>query len=353
MQPRILHIRSLIESFLARISRFHAGEWPAAISWIAVLLGLCMPFLRTSTASAIDEEASSPPVRFLSKLYANSEAVRLDTALDERFSPETRLVSTGPTTDEPWTWQMLPEGLLYKSYIAGEKEPRIADVFVNEIGGSSFVDTTLGWRLGIVRYGVKRGIEPEGFQIDVEGGSFIRSTSGGGNDLQSMDLRVGVPVTWREGPFQAKLSVYHVESHVVDDYLMAHPGFIPNGYSRTAFVAGVGYFLFDDLRLYSEVGWSISGSGGDRPWEWQGGFEWASSKPTGLRGAPYVAVNGHLREATHGSGSINAIAGWQWRRSKSEHFFRVGLQYFNGKNNQYSFLQDNQQLLGLGLRYDY
>ena len=29
------------------------------------------------------------------------------------------------TSDEPWTWQLLPAGLMYKSYLAGNREPRI------------------------------------------------------------------------------------------------------------------------------------------------------------------------------------------------------------------------------------
>ena len=263
------------------------------------------------------------------------------------------LISNMAAGDEAWNWQLLPEGLMYKSYIAGEKEARISNSFLHESGGRTFWDTTLGWRVGLIRFGTPRAIQPEGFQLDVEGGTFLRALPGDGNDLQSMDFRVGIPLTWREGPFQAKVAAYHIESHVGDDFLVKNPGFIPNGYSRTAFVAGVGYFVLDSLRLYSEVGWSISGSGGDRPWEWQSGLEWCSPDPTGLRGAPYFAANVHLREATHGSGSLNVMAGWQWRRSQSDHLFRAGLQYFNGKNNQYSFLQDTQQLVGIGVRYDY
>ena len=255
--------------------------------------------------------------------------------------------------DAAWNWQLLPEGLMYTSYLAGDKEPRLSNSLLHESGGHTLWDNALGWRVGLIRFGTNRAIQPEGFQLDVEGGTFLRALPGDGNDLQSMDFRVGLPLTWREGPFQAKVSAYHIESHVGDDFLAKNPGFLPNGYSRTALVAGVGYFVFDSLRLYSEVGWSFARSGGDRPWEWQSGLEWCSPHATGLRGAPYFAANVHLREATHGSGSFNLMAGWQWRRTQSDHLFRVGLQYFNGKNNQYSFLQDNQQLIGFGVRYDY
>lgn len=305
-----------------------------------VLAGVSEPSMVASTAH--------PSVDFSEELFVDSNSMTSGwTTHGEGLN------SSMAIGDEAWNWELLPEGLMYKSYIAGEKENRISNSFLHESGGHTFWDTTLGWRVGLIRFGTPRAIQPVGFQLDVEGGTFLRALLGDGNHLQSMDFRVGIPLTWREGPFQVKVSAYHIESHVGDDFLLNNPGFVPNGYSRTAFVTGLGYFVLDSLRLYSEVGWSVSGSGGDRPWEWQSGLEWSSPDATGLRGAPYFAANVHLREATHGSGSLNVMAGWQWRRSQSDHLFRAGLQYFNGKNNQYSFLQDTQQLVGVGVRYDY
>lgn len=286
-------------------------------------------------------------------LYFLSEPPLADPVLGGSRTAHRTIISDSYGFDETRDWHLLPEGLLYKSYLAGEKEPRISNSLLFESGGQTLWDTVLGWRVGILRYGTRRAIEPEGFQVDVEGATFLRTLPEQDNDFQSIDFRVGIPLTWREGPFQAKVAVYRIESHVGDNFLVANPGFAPNDYSRTAFVVGVGYFILDPLRLYSEVGWSFSGSGGDRPWEWQSGLEWSSAEPTGLHGAPYFAANLYLRESTDWSGSLNVMAGWQWRRSRSEHYFRAGLQYFNGKNNQYSFLQDNQQLFGLGARYDY
>ena len=46
-------------------------------------------------------------------------------------------------------------------------------------------------------------------------------------------------------------------------------------------------------------------------------------------------------------------AGWQWRGRESDHLLRVGMQYFNGKSSQYSFFDEHEELIGLGLWYDY
>ncbi|MDZ4685669.1 MAG: DUF1207 domain-containing protein, partial [Planctomycetaceae bacterium] len=135
---------------------------------------------------------------------------------------------------------------------------------------------------------------------------------------------------------------------------LKNPGFERLNYSRDALVAGVGYFPSDFWRLYFELGWAlIFTSGGAEPWEVQTGFEYGTQRPTGIRGAPYCAMNLHLREEVNWGGGLNLLAGWQWRGFHADHTFRSGFQYYNGKNAQYSLLQDTQILYGLGIRYDF
>lgn len=256
--------------------------------------------------------------------------------------------------DEEWTWSVMPGGLMYKSYIAGEREPRLSTAFVQEVHGQMLWDSALGGRGGLLRFGNQSAVNPEGFQLDVEGAAFVRLLPEDERDVNAVDFRAGVPLTYREGPFQAKLGYYHISSHLGDEFLLKHPGFNRINYVRDALVAGVGYFPHPWIRTYFEVGWAvIFTSGGAKPWEVQTGFEVDSRRPTGLRGEPFFAMNIHLREEVNWGGSLNVLAGWQWRGQKTDHVFRFGLQFYNGKNAQYSLLQDNQQLIGLGVRYDY
>lgn len=273
-----------------------------------------------------------------------------DWAADDPWLQQVDLADAGR---ELWGWELMPEGLLYKSYIAGVQEPRLGSAFVHEKGDQTFWDSTLGGRVGLARFGTKRGVQPEGFQIDVEGAAILRMQPQEDRDVRSVDFRAGVPLTYREGPFQAKLAYYHTSSHLGDEFLLKNPTFDRLNYSRDALVLGVGYFLLDPLRVYAEIGWSFYGTGGDKPWEFQSGFEWSENRPTTWRGQPFFSTNVHLRETVDWGGSINVRTGWEWRGPESDHVFRAGLQYFNGKNAQYSFLQDSQQLLGLGIWYDF
>ncbi len=269
---------------------------------------------------------------------------------DDKVEP---LFGNDDAQGETWAWHLMPEGLMYKSYLAGEKEPRMSTAFLYPSKGEVNWDSVLGGRVGLLRYGTGRGIQPEGWQFDVEGGAFLRMQPQEERDVKAVDFRIGAPITYREGPFQYKFGYYHISSHLGDEFLLKNPGFPRRNYSRDSLVLGMGYFPIDELRLYFEVGWAFYTTGGALPWEIQTGIEWSSNRPTGWRGAPYAAVNVHLREETDWGGSINIIAGWQWRGSTSDHLFRTGIQFFNGANNQYSFLGDNQQVVGYGIRYDY
>ncbi len=257
-------------------------------------------------------------------------------------------------SDKPWDWQILPDGVVYKSYVAGEREPRLATSFLQEQGGDWLWDSTLGGRASILRYGTFGSEHPEGFELQVEGAAFVRLLPDNERDVAAVDFRAGIPLAYRDGPWQYKFGYYHISSHLGDEFLLKNPGFDRLNYSRDALVIGTGYFPTENLRLYFEVGWAvIFTSGGAEPWEVQTGFEWEQQGPTGIYGAPFFAMNVHLREEVDWGGNLNVLAGWMWRGYHTDHTFRIGLQYFNGKNAQFSFLQDNQQSIGWGIRYDF
>ncbi len=252
-----------------------------------------------------------------------------------------------------WTWQLLPDGLLYKSYLAGEKEPRFGSAWLHEKDRGWIWDVSLGGRAGILRYGTQDAVSPEGWQLDIAGAAFPRLDSEENDDLESADFRFDVPLTWSQGPFAVKFGYYHLSSHVGDEFLARNPGFRRINYVRDSALLGLSVDLTGDVRAYAEVGWAFSVDGGAEPWEFQFGVDYSPMVATGLYGAPFLAVNAHLREEVDFGGSLNLMAGWQWRGRESDNLLRFGLQYFNGKTSQYAFFNEHEELIGLGLWYDF
>ncbi|OHB66067.1 MAG: hypothetical protein A2V70_04340, partial [Planctomycetes bacterium RBG_13_63_9] len=257
-------------------------------------------------------------------------------------------------TGDFWSWQLLPDGLIYKSYLAGTRESRLAGFWIYESGQGWLWDAALGGRVGLLRYGNRDNAWPEGWQLDVEGAVFPRITLEEGRDfdLVSADFRCGVPLTYRRGIWEGKLAYYHLSSHLSDEFLEMFPGATRFNFVRDAIVLGAALWPLPDLRLYSEAGYAFNTDGGSEPWDFQFGVDLAPTEQTGALGAPFLAVNGHLREEFDFGGNFTAQAGWAWR-GQSGHLLRIGAHYFNGKSNQYQFFTHHEEQIGAAIWYDY
>lgn len=253
---------------------------------------------------------------------------------------------------EPWHWQLLPDGLIYPSYLAGVKESRFAAQWVHDDDRGWIWDVALGGRVGVARFGTGDPLRPEGWQLDVEGAAFPRLDLDQSLDLISSDFRFGLPLTYGRGRHRAKLAYYHLSSHLGDEFMLRHPGARRINFSRDALVLGYSFYWTNDLRLYAEAGWAYRTDGGSRPWEFQFGVDYSPARPTGLRPAPFLAVNAHLREEVDYGGNLSVQTGCQWRGDSGD-LFRLGMYYFAGKSDQYQFFDQYEDKVGLGLWYDY
>ncbi len=259
----------------------------------------------------------------------------------------------GAIVGQDWSWQVLPSGLIYRSYLAGVREPRFASVWNHERDWGWMWDVALGGRAGVLRYGDHDPLFPQGFQVDIEGAGFPRLDVEHDLDVLATDFRFGVPFTFGWGRYQTKLAYYHLSSHLGDEFMLRFPAFPRINYSRNALVWGHSYYLTEDLRLYGEAAWSFDTDGGAEPWEFQFGIDYSPADWIGaFRGAPFIALNAHLREEVDFGGNFVVQTGWQWR-GQTGHLFRLGMQYSTGKSEQYEFYPQHEDKLGLGVWYDF
>jgi hypothetical protein len=259
-----------------------------------------------------------------------------------------------PSPPDTWFWQVLPEGLIYRSYWAGVHEPRMGVVMFRETNsGSSFWDAALGGRVGLLRYGNGAVMFPQGWQLDFEGAAMPRLTLDRERDLDSVDFRAGVPLTYGVDCWQFKFGFYHLSSHLGDEYAIRNDALDDRiNYVRDAMVLGASYYPDPMLRLYSEASYAFNATGGAEPWEFQFGAELSRPGPTGPNGSPFAAVNAQLLEEHNFGGALTVQAGWLWR-GLSGQVLRIGAQYYNGKSSQYQFYNDSEQQIGGGVWFDF
>ena len=250
--------------------------------------------------------------------------------------------------------ELLPSDVIWHSYWAGAKEPRMSGNFLEEFSDDlTLLDVTLGGRSALLRNASRNAQGPwYGWEVQIEGAAILRLNLDQDWDFESVDFRFGVPLIIARNQLHWKLAYYHLSSHVGDEFLVRNPGTTRINYSRDVLVAGVSYFPRPAWRWYAETGWAFYDDQGSDPWEFQFGLDLAQPGPTGRQGTPFLAINGHLREEVHFGGNLVVQGGWLWR-GRTGRVLRTGLHYYNGKSPQFEFFDQFEQQLGIGLWQEY
>ncbi len=250
--------------------------------------------------------------------------------------------------------EVLPGGLLYRSYIAGPNEPRFSTVANYDVSKKTWRwDSTVGARVGIFRESQPGFLNLDAWQVDVEGAAMPRLDPQQQMDVESVNYRFGLLWTAKRDNVAYKFGYFHTSSHVGDEFLLKNPAFTRVNFVRESLVLGTSVQASPALRYYGEVGWAIAATGGAKPWQFQFGAEYSPLAPVQTQGAPFSAVNIQLREEVNYAAGVTLMTGWQWKDREFGRTFRVGWQYFNGPTNQFEFLRRYDNQLGMGIWFDY
>ncbi|WP_417745133.1 DUF1207 domain-containing protein [Rosistilla oblonga] len=268
------------------------------------------------------------------------------------FAPQTLQPLGMSPQSTVWQWQLLPKDSIYPVYLADEKASRLAGRFTRPEGDNLLLDGTLGGRFGLFRFGDRsNGPFRHGMQLDIEGSAQVRLDMEEEADVRSVDFRAGVPLSFGFGRWQTRVGYYHLSSHTGDEFLLKNPDHDRLNFSRDVLFAGAAFWITERLRTYGEVGWAFYSDVSEQ-WEFMFGIEFMPTAPTGWRGAPFAAAHAHLREELDYGGSLTLQAGWAWR-GRDGALLRLGVDFYEGKSQQWSFYDSYEPLIGFGLWYDY
>lgn len=265
------------------------------------------------------------------------------------FGEETRTSEFRPWWREPIEYRVLPGTLLWQIPLANQREPRTDGKFL-AVNGQSTVDTAIGGQFGLLRFGPKdRSFE--GIQIDGFAAVFTRF-----NDrrlLTAADYRVGLPLTFASGPWQAKFSYEHTSTHLGDEFIQS-TGRLQKAHVRDELVWGLARWLHDEIRLYGQVGYSFHTSklvGNDRMrYDW--GLEWSKQAPTSWKGRPFAAYDMDLRSDQSWTINSTVQLGWQWRTIQRRSA-RMAAEFYNGRSPYGQFYRVREQWIGFGAYLDW
>ena len=166
--------------------------------------------------------------------------------LDCRYQQVSEL-SEGGTTGETF-----PSDDLFRPLLADPKQPQFFALWQStqsrlERTNSNIGSIGVGENFGF--YTRRKGCN--GWQISLLTGIFSQFDLDTSNStLINVDFNVGIPLTWRQGDWSARLRFYHQSSHIGDEFLGSHPGFQSIGLQFEEVDMIVSYDLRKWMRLY-------------------------------------------------------------------------------------------------------
>ena len=266
-------------------------------------------------------------------------------------------------SNQPWTWQAMPTGILFHAYQADNKESRLSGHVPYEFESKEWLwDPTLGGRFALVRYGNKSALYPEGFQIDVEGAVIARMALNHKWDMWGSDYRFGLPFTYRYQNFEYKFGYYHISSHRGDELMLDYYNQTKDesgrglcyrrNYVRDCLEFGIGYRPDANWRFFTGFDYALNIDEGADRWQFKLGAEYSPILLPGGSGAPFLSLFMHWSQETDYNTNFCIQTGWQWR-TLYQHVLRFGGYYMNAYGDQYQFYYQHEKQLGIGLWFDY
>ncbi|MCM2372575.1 DUF1207 domain-containing protein [Aporhodopirellula aestuarii] len=318
------------------------------------LIGTICFVILLRTGLAIGQDWSTDSIYHtdeLGILFCESEQLPENAIVSSSEACDTAM-SSSPVSNQR-SLHLLPDGLLWRSYLAGPHEPRISTVVFRDQKDDVFWDATLGGRVGLLRYGTAGAVKPQGWQWDLEGAVMTRLDILHAEDVESMDYRFGTELTAAEGPWAIKLGYFHISSHVGDEYLIRNPTFQRVNYVTESLIVGGSFQSSATFRFYGEIADAFRASGGAARYQFQTGLEYTPVARSLLVGAPFAAANFNFREAMDYDVATTIQLGWSFQSLESGRRIRFGIQYGDGPTSQYEFLGRSEEYLGGGVWFDY
>lgn len=259
----------------------------------------------------------------------------------------------------------LPEdGLLFKPFVADPRQVTysVGWRFNDQALAKNIIPVSFGDNLGIYRW---CAVWPWGgqLQVNLEGALWgVFDPLHEETPLVNADYYVGIPITYAIGRWSFRLRPYHISSHIGDEYLLCHPGFDRRNPSAEFLDWAISYYITDEIRLYSNLGWIIQYDNSFVAGNWyaeigaelrilQLGFFDACQH---LFGHPFFGMHFHYNNHYNNHIDSTYVLGYEWgKTSGNQRCVRAFMEYHSGYSVEGQFRKDPTNYFSIRLSYGY
>lgn len=248
----------------------------------------------------------------------------------------------------------LPGTLLWLPPIANPLEPRmyVKETTLEHPDMEQVNDFALGGTLPLNRWS-PWGVCDEGIQLDIFAVAISRFSA---HDVMvAVDYRVGLPLTFAWGRWTGKLAFEHVSTHLGDEFI-EDTGADSRSSRKEEIVMGLGYYLYDDLRIYGQWGHALSQGTfveDAEPERLSCGIEWCERHYTAQYGRPFAAVDLEVRGDQEYTPNVTVQLGWQWRGCSDQPALRVCAEFYDGRSPYGQFADRHESWLAFCVAFDH
>lgn len=256
------------------------------------------------------------------------------------------------------------DGLLFKPFVADPRQ-------VNYSIGWRFNDTAFTKHVIPISFGDDLGlyrwcaVAPWGgmMQIDVEGALWgVFDPCHFSSPLMNADYYIAFPISYAVGRWAYRLRIYHISAHIGDEFLLNHPGFDRRNPSAEYLDFAVSYYITDEIRLYSELGWIIQHDESFKSGNWyiEAGAELRFidlgffDSCQNLFGFPYFAMHFSFNNAYTRHINNTYVLGYEWGKTcGSQRRVRLFMEYHDGYSLEGQFRVEATNYFAIAISYGY
>ncbi|HXG61185.1 MAG TPA: DUF1207 domain-containing protein [Planctomycetota bacterium] len=275
-------------------------------------------------------------------------------------TPQDRPVSPEPSALErpapdSWTVEIFPEERIYEPYRADPRQSRSGSKIqfpVRGRGRDIKIENALGGSRPLALWSDPRDSR-RSMELSLEAAVFSRFDIPEQWDMDAADYRFGFPFVYREGPVALKVHVWHLTSHLGDEYLSRVEGAERLSYHLEELALGMAVDLASVGRAYAEVGLPLYVGSDTEGGRVQLGLEWVDAAPPGGPG-PYAAADLHARREQDWDPGLTVQLGLLRKPSSpGGTTLRGFLEYYRGPEQQTQFLSEREHYWAVGFAADF
>ena len=254
-------------------------------------------------------------------------------------------------TPAPIDIHALPERELFAPLLADPRQPRFSVSYQNYQGSArEFAAASVA--LGEY-FGLATGLFGEygSSQVGLQGAVFaLFNLDAPSSDLINADYWIGLPISYRRGPWSYLIRLYHQSSHLGDEFILGNPGIDRVNLSYEE-LEGIVSYEWEQWRVYGGGGYLVHSEPELAPKQVHAGAEYLQPRAAGTFDF-IAAVDVRASEELDWSSSRSYQVGFEFKRGTTRRV-RLMLEHFRGHSPNGQFYREPLRYTGLGLYFGF